>query len=111
MFGAMLNLILIFVFLYGLIWLFERKHREIDAFQVAVPVLVPVIASFLVGLGAAFLNLGAVGVWTSVVVLIGATYLSLWKIMGLPGKRSAGYTAAVFVFSIGVRVALDSLLA
>ena len=46
MFGAMLNLILIFVFLYGLIWLFERKHREIDAFQVAVPVFVPVAASF-----------------------------------------------------------------
>ena len=111
MFRAMLNLFLVFVFLYGLIWLFERKHREIDAFQIAVPVLVPVFAAFLVGLGAVALGLGAVGVWTSVVVLIGATYLSLWKIMGLPGMRSAGYTAAVFVFSIGARVVLDPLLA
>ncbi|MDJ0926641.1 MAG: hypothetical protein QNJ73_03235 [Gammaproteobacteria bacterium] len=105
MFGALLT----FIFLYGVIWLFERKHRDIDAFLVAVAVVVPVIASFLTSIGAGVLGLGAAGAWLGFLVLIGATYLSLAKIMGLPGKRAAGYTAAVVVFNLVVQGAFIAL--
>jgi len=96
----MIGMALTFVFLYALIFVFERKRREIDAYQIATAVIVPVVLAFIVGFG-----IGQVvsPIWTAVsaaIVLVIATYLVLLKVMGLPRGVSAAYTAAVFVFYV-----------
>lgn len=47
----MIGMALTFVFLYSLIYVFERKRREVDAYQIATAVIVPVVLAFLVGFG------------------------------------------------------------
>jgi hypothetical protein len=95
----MAGVFLTFVFLYALLWLIERKKGDIDGFLVAVVAIVPAILSFLIGL-TGFLGYPMLSAFAALGALVVATYLCLWKILGLSGRRSAAYTAAVLAFNV-----------
>lgn len=96
----MIGMALTFVFLYSLIYVFERKRREVDAYQIATAVIVPVVLAFLVGFGVGRVAPSIGAAVSAAIVLVLATYLVLLKVMGLPSRLSAIYTAAVFVFYV-----------
>ena len=100
---------LTFCFLYALIWLFERKRGDIDAFLVAAAVVVPTISSLLVALVAGSSGFVTLGAWLSFATLVIVTVLSLWKIMGLPISRSCGYAAAAIVINVLLTYGLFAL--
>ena len=96
----MIGAILIFVFLYALIYFFERKRDDLDAFSIATAVVVPTIVVVLIRVGGYFLGLGP---WTELLAIVGliaATYLVLAKNLDIKPSRAAGYTAAVFAFNL-----------
>ncbi|MDH3512817.1 MAG: hypothetical protein OER85_18405 [Gammaproteobacteria bacterium] len=96
----MIGMTLTFLFLYALIFAFERKRREVDAFQIATAVIVPVVLAFIVGFG---IGQVAPPIWTAVsaaVVLLITTYLVLLKVMGLSKGVAAAYATAVFAFYV-----------
>ena len=47
----MIGAILSFVFLYALIFVFERKRDDLDAFSIATAVVVPTIVVVLIRVG------------------------------------------------------------
>jgi hypothetical protein len=96
----MIGMGLTFVFLYALIFAFERKRMEVDAYQIAIAVIIPVLSAFLVGVGVGRLAPPIGTAVSAAVVLVIATYVVLLKVMGLPKERSAAYSAAVFVFYV-----------
>ena len=96
----MIGMGLTFVFLYALIFAFERKRREVDAYQIAIAVIIPVLSAFLVGVGVGRLAPPIGTAVSAAVVLVIATYLVLLKVMGLPRQRAAAYTAATFAFYV-----------
>lgn len=106
----MIGVSLAFIFLFGLVWLFERKERALDAFQVATVVLVPlmVYALFMVckllGMSGAVIDALAFGAFVL------ATFAVLFKTLGIKVVRSLLYTGAVVVFSVGASAMLPAVL-
>jgi hypothetical protein len=94
---------------YAALWLFERKRLQFDFYDAATVVVAPIMASFLVTIGSAFLGLGAWGALASFLVLILGTYFCLTKVLGMAAKRSAVYTVAVVLFQLVPAVLLVSL--
>jgi len=88
-----------FLFLYAVIWVFERKRMRVDAFRVGVAAVVPVASMLLVGVAAATLiePSGAVAM-LSLAVLAVTTFLVLWKVVGVTPMRSAIYALGVIGF-------------
>ena len=96
-----------FLFLYAVIWLFERKRMRVDAFRVGVAAVVPVASMLLVAMAAAFLiDSGGALMALSIAVLAIATFLTLWKVVGVSPLRSVIYVVAVIAFHslIGVGI-------
>ncbi len=91
---------LTFVFLYALIFIVERKRRDIDAFLVAVAVVAPVIAAFLVTIAAGFFGYRALAAWLWMLTLLGVTFVVLRRTLEMPAGRALSYTGAVLVFSL-----------
>lgn len=98
-----------FLFLYGLVAIFERNRDDLSAFPIAATVMVPIIAVVLVRIGGYFAGLGLWNELLAVVTLIVATYLMLNKNLEISGGRAAGYTAAVFVFNVLIGVGFEYL--
>ena len=105
MFGAFLT----FLVLFGLIKTFERKRDDLDNFNIATVAIVPIIAFVLVA--------SALGIFypdptlqlvLPPLVLIGTTFLLLWKNLEIPVGRSIGYTIAVVVVNEAIGYLLAS---
>lgn len=87
-----------FVFLYAILWLFERKHSQLDRLLVVIAVLVPILLEVIIRLGNFFVGLSNIALWTATVGMLIATYLMLNRVLGVSPKRSVAYTVALFVF-------------
>ncbi len=96
----MIQAILTFAFLYGLIYFFERDRDDLDAFSIATAVVVPVIVTLFVQVGAALVGLGP---WVGLIALATlavATYLILAVHLEIKASHAIAYTAAVLVFNV-----------
>ena len=91
---------LTFLFLYGLILVFDRKRDDLDAFTVATAAFVPAVLVFLFRMAAGYLEFGAWAAFAELGLLIVATYLVLTLNLGFKAGRAAAYTGAVFALNI-----------
>ena len=98
---------LTFLFLFALIYIFDRKREDLDAFSIATAVVIPTILVFLFRMAAGFLELGTWAAFAELGLLVLATYLILNLNLGFKAGRSAAYTAAGLVFNIGVAVGFE----
>jgi 4-hydroxybenzoate polyprenyltransferase len=87
---------------YGLLWLFERKKRELDDFHVSKAAVVP--AFIYLGLSVAVLvfQLGPIASLIALAAFIIALFWMLWKNVKLPPSRAAAYSVAVLVINVGI---------
>lgn len=103
----MLAIIASFALLYALIWIFERKKREVDAFEVLVIVVAPAILSGIIRFVCLFVGLAEE--WADLigaVVFAVVTLILLLKPLEFPLKRAAVYTAVVLAINILVSTGL-----
>ncbi len=102
----MVGAILTFIFLYGLIYFFERDRDDLDGFTIATAVVVPTIIMIFVQIGAGLLGLGQWAGLISLAALVVATYLVLAIHLEIKRGHAIAYTAAVVVFNILLGVGL-----
>ena len=93
-------MLLTFLFLFALIYVFDRKRDDLDAFSIATAAVVPTIVVFLFRMAAGFLEFGVWASFAELGLLVVATYLVLNLNLEFSAGRSAAYTAAVLVFDI-----------
>jgi hypothetical protein len=93
----MIGMTLTFMFLYALVFVFERKRREVDAFQIATAVIVPVVLAFIVGFGIGQVAPPILTAVSAAIVLLITTYLvllqsslTLWAWFKIVPETSAG---------------------
>lgn len=97
---------LTFLFLLLLIFIFDRKREDLDAFSIAAAVVAPVIVTFFFRLIAGFLGWGLWSIYAEVGLFMVVTYLVLTRILAFKPRRAAAYATAVMVFNIAVFVGL-----
>ena len=94
----MIGALITFLVLFALIKVFERDRDDLDNFNIAmvaiVPILVVVIIRVVLGLLFPEPTLMLI---LPPVVLIGLTFILLWKNLEIPKGRSAAYTVAVLI--------------
>lgn len=95
---------LTFLFLFALIYLFDRKRDDLDAFSIASAVVVPAILVFLFQIAAAYLEFGLWAGFAGLGLLVVSTYLVLNLVLGFKALRSLAYAVAVLAFNIAVGV-------
>jgi hypothetical protein len=98
----MIGAIFTFVFLWALIFLFERQRDDLDAFSIAGAVVVPTILVFVAHLGLRFAEIDR---WTGLIeilVLVVATYLVLTMSLAIRRTRALAYTSAILVFNFAL---------
>ncbi|MGI9357626.1 MAG: hypothetical protein ACR2PF_21025 [Rhizobiaceae bacterium] len=104
----MIGAFITFLVLFGLIKVFERKRDDLDNFNIITVAIVPVLAVVLVQVALGFLYPDpTLMLVLPPIVLIGLTFLLLWKNLEIPIGRSIGYTLVVVL----VNEALVFLLA
>ncbi len=100
----MISAILTFAFLYGLISFFERDRDDLDAFSIATAVVVPVIVTIFVQIGAGLIGLAQ---WADLIglgTLAIATYLILAIHLEIKASHAIAYTFAVLAFKVLVEL-------
>ena len=88
--------------IYGLLWVFERKKRELDDFHVSKAAVVPAFIYLGLTLVLLFLDLGPLGNWAALAIFIVSLFWMLWKNVKLPLWRAAAYSIAVLAINIGI---------
>lgn len=97
-----------FLVLYGLISVLERDRDDLDGFVVASVAVIPVLATILVRIVLGLLYPDPLLLQlVPPLVLIGLTFVLLWKHLEIPLGRSIGYTVVV----VAVNEVLAVLLA
>jgi len=105
----MIGIAATFVFVYAMIWLFERKRRQIEPFEIALIVVGPAIVSGIVRFGFLYAGLRHWAGLSAAVLFAATTFVLLVKPLAFPVKRAVVYTGAVFAFNLAVGFALAAL--
>ena len=92
--------------IYGLIWLFERKRRELPEFDFDKIAVIPPFIYLGLSLLVIVFGLGIWGSWAALIVFMIALFWMLWRNAKLSPARAAAYSVAVLIFN----VALNTLL-
>ena len=100
----MLGGILIFLFLWGLIAIFERDRDDLDAFSIATAVIGPTVAVIVVRIASGLLGLGLWAGLLELLALVVVTFLVLTMHLEVKRGRAIGYTVAVVVFNFALGV-------
>jgi hypothetical protein len=88
--------------IYGLLWVFERKRRDFDGFDVPYVATVPSFIYLGLNLVVLFFGLGVLGSWVALAVFIIALFWMLMKTVKLPPTRAAAYSLAVLAINLGI---------
>lgn len=107
----MLALIITFCFLYALIWILERKNREIDSFEISLIVIGPAIVAGLVDFLFNFTGLGKWSGHAGAIVYAVIAFILLLKPLEFPVKRAALYTIAIFIINLAASFGLQFVFA
>jgi hypothetical protein len=102
MFLAILNA----AFIYGLIWMFERKRRELHEFDFDLIAVVPPFVYFGLSLVVLVFGLGTWGAWAAVTVFMIVLFWMLWRKAKLSLARASAYSAAVLIFNLVLNIVL-----
>ena len=102
-------MLLNFAFLFALIWLFDRKRDDLDAFTIATAVVVPGIIVFLFRLIRMFFEWGLWGEFAELGILVTATFLVLKITLGFNALKAAAYSIAILLFNFAVAFGLSML--
>lgn len=97
---------LTFAFLFGLIYLFDRKRDDLDAFSIASAVVVPAILVFIFRMISGYLEWGLWAAFAELGLLVISTYLVLNLVLGFKALRSMAYACSVLVFNVVVGVVI-----
>ena len=92
--------IILFIYLFGALYLFERKRIQLDWFQVLVVALAPAILEAIMGFVSMLVELPPIVDLLMFVVTLVVVYLLLWKMMGVTSRRSLGYVGGLLVFIV-----------
>lgn len=99
----MVGAFITFLVLFGLIKVFERKRDDLDNFNIVTVAIVPVLSAVLTQIGLGFLYPDPTLLrFAPPVVLIGTTFLLLWKNLEIPLGKSFAYTAIVTLVNEGL---------
>lgn len=99
-----------FAVLYGLLFVFERKKHDLGAFEIAAAIFVPLILSFLVQFIMALVGFPALSLYLSLLVLLAASFLFLWKLLGIGAGHAAAYTGVTVLTYLLVAMVVRSLV-
>jgi hypothetical protein len=102
MFLAILNA----AFIYGLIWMFERKRRELHEFDFDMIAVVPPFVYFGLSLVILFLGLGVWASWATLTVFMVVLFWMFWRNAKLTLARASAYSIAVLAFNLAVNIVL-----
>ena len=102
MFLAILNA----AFIYGLIWMFERKRRKLHEFDFDMIAVVPPFVYFGLSMVILFLGLGVWARWAVLTVFMVVLFWMFWRNAKLTLARASAYSIAVLVFNLAVNIAL-----
>jgi hypothetical protein len=93
-------------FIYALIWMFERKRRELHEFDFDMIAVVPPFVYFGLSLIILFLGLGVWARWATLTVFMVVLFWMFWRKAKLTLARAFAYSIAVLVFNLAVNVLL-----
>ncbi|SRR5258708_21964743 len=102
MFLAILNA----AFIYGLIWMFERKRRELHEFDFDMIAVVPPFVYFGLSLVILFFGLGVWASWATLAVFMIVLFWMFWRKAKLSLARASTYSIAVLAFNLAVNIVL-----
>ncbi len=87
-------------FIYGVIWLFERKRRELHEFDFDKIAVIPPFIYLGLSVVVLVLGLGIWGSWAALFVFLIALFWMLWKNAGLSVARASSYSLIVLVLNL-----------
>jgi hypothetical protein len=96
MFFAILNA----GFIYGLIWIFERKRRELHEFDFDKIAVIPPFIYLGLSVIVVVLGLGIWGSWAALIIFTIALFWMLWKNAKLSLARALAYSSAVLIVNL-----------
>jgi hypothetical protein len=102
MFFAILNA----AFIYGLIWMFERKRRKLHEFDFDMIAVAPPFVYFGLSMVILFLGLGVWASWAVLTVFMVVLFWMFWRNAKLTLARASAYSIAVLVFNLAVNIVL-----
>jgi hypothetical protein len=89
-------------FIYGLIWLFERKRRELHEFDFGKIAVIPPFIYLGLSLLILVFRLGIWASWAAMIIFVIVLFWMLWKNAKLSVARSSAYSVAVLIFNVGL---------
>jgi hypothetical protein len=102
MFLAILNA----AFIYGLVWMFERKRRELHEFDFDMIAVVPPFIYFGLSLVILLFGLGVWARWATLTVFVVVLFWMFWRKAKLTFARASVYSIAVLAFNLAVNIVL-----
>ncbi len=89
-----------FIFLYAVLYLFERKRMTLDWFLIIVVALAPAMLYGLKLFISMLVTLPALADIAVELATYPITFLLLWKFVGLGKGRAGAYTGGLFAFQL-----------
>jgi hypothetical protein len=88
--------------IYGLIWIFERKRRELHEFDFDKIAVIPPFIYLGLSVLVMVLGLGVWGSWAALIVFLIALFWMLWKNAKVSLGRSLAYSLVILCLNIGL---------
>ena len=93
-------------FIYGVIWVFERKRRELQDFDFGKIAVIPPFVYLGLSLLVLVLGLGIWSSWVALVIFLITLFWMLWKNAKLSVARAASYSLIVLVLNLALMTLL-----
>jgi len=93
-------------FIYGVIWVFERKRRELQDFDFGKIAVIPPFVYLGLSLLVLVLGLGIWSSWAALVIFLITLFWMLWKNAKLSVARAASYSLIVLVLNLALMTLL-----
>ena len=93
-------------FIYGVIWVFERKRRELHDFDFGKIAVIPPFVYLGLSLLVLVLGLGIWSSWVALVIFLITLFWMLWKNAKLSLARAASYSLIVLVLNLALMTLL-----
>ena len=86
--------------IYGVIWIFERKRRELHEFDFGKIAVIPPFIYLGLSVLVLVLGLGTWGSWVALAVFLIALFWMFWKNANLSIARASSYSLIVLVLNV-----------
>ena len=101
----------VFCVLFALIRLFERDRRaELRGFDISTAAILPILLGGVIGVAGSLIGFSPWSVYLAGIVVLVATFLTLWKSLEIPGPRSAVYACGALLTAVVTPLCLAMLI-